>query len=419
MSIAKNTSSADVVKTGSVGGTQVNMSFLENAQNLLRQNVREYGMYIAFFAIIAVFTITTQGIFISSRNIGNLVTAASYIAVLAVGMTLVIIIRHIDLSVGFLAGFLGAVAAIALKYWELPVYVVIPLILAFGILAGLVSGFLVAQMRIPAFVATLAGWLGYRGALQSATAGTGTIIISDDIFNAIGNGYIPDPFADIGFLPGVHKLTLLLGLGAIILFIISEINARRKTQAYHFQVLSFDMFILKLVFVSAVVAGVTWVLAGYQGLSWAAVVLLIVVSIYYFIMTETVLGRHIYAVGGNPEAAELSGISVKRITYVVFGSMGMLTALSGILYASWLRSATTTAGNLFELDAIAAAFVGGVSASGGVGKVVGAIIGALVMASLTNGMNLMRIDISIQYIARALVLVAAVIFDVATRRREQ
>jgi putative multiple sugar transport system permease protein len=145
--------------------------------------------------------------------------------------------------------------------------------------------------------------------------------------------------------------------------------------------------------------------------------LLIVVSIYYFIMSETVLGRHIYAVGGNPQAAELSGISVKRITYVVFGSMGLLCGLSGIMYASWLRSATTTAGNLFELDAIAAAYVGGVSAAGGVGKVQGAIIGALVMASLTNGMNLMGIDISLQYIVRAAVLAAAVIFDVTTRRR--
>jgi len=258
--------------------------------------------------------------------------------------------------------------------------------------------------------------LGYRGALQFATVSTGTIIISDNVFNAIGNGFIPD-IRGIGILPGVHKLTLLLGLAAIILFIISEINGRRKTQAYHFEVLPLDMFILKLVFVSALVGGITWVLAGYQGLSWAAVVLLIVVSIYYFIMSETVLGRHIYAVGGNPQAAELSGISVKRITYVIFGSMGLLCGLSGIMYASWLRSATTTAGNLFELDAIAAAYVGGVSAAGGVGKVQGAIIGALVMASLTNGMNLMGIDISLQYIVRALVLAAAVIFDVTTRRR--
>lgn len=419
MSIAKNSPSADLVKPSGVVGRPTEASFLNNVQTLVQQNARDYGMYVAFFVIIAVFTFTTNGIFISSRNIVNLVAATSYIAVLAVGMTLVIIIRHIDLSVGFLAGFLGAVAAIALKFWGLPVYVAIPLVLAFGVLAGLLSAFLVAQLGIPSFVATLAGWLGYRGALQFATVSTGTIIISDEVFNALGNGYIPDIFpADTAFLPGVHKLTLLLGLAAIILFIVSEISHRRRTQGYHFQVLPRDMFVLKLVFVSVLVGSVTWVLAGYQGLSWAAVVLLLVGVIFYFITSETVLGRHIYAVGGNPQAAELSGISVKRITYIVFGAMGMMTALSGIMYASWLRSATTTAGNLFELDAIAAAYVGGVSAAGGVGKVVGAIIGALVMASLTNGMNLMGIDISLQYIVRALVLAAAVIFDVATRRRE-
>jgi putative multiple sugar transport system permease protein len=392
------------------------MSFIKDAQKILQQNIHEYGMYIAFFAIIVIFSITTKGLFVSSRNIGNLVNATSYIAVLAVGMTLVIVIRHIDLSVGFLAGFLGAVAAISMKFWLMPVYVTIPLVLVLGVIAGLITAFLVAQMNIPAFVATLAGALAYRGALQLATRGTGTIIIADKVFNAIGNGFIPD-IPGIGILPGIHKVTLLLGLVAIILFIRGEINDRRKTQAYHFEVLSMNMFILKLVFVSALIGAITWVLAGYQGLSWAAVVLLIVVLIYSFIMSRSVLGRHIYAVGGNPEAAQLSGISVKKITYLVFGSMGMLAALSGILYASWLRSATTTAGTLFELDAIAAAFVGGVAVAGGVGKVTGSIIGALVMASLTNGMNLMNIDISYQYIVRAGVLAAAVIYDVATRRR--
>ena len=179
------------------------------------------------------------------------------------------------------------------------------------------------------------------------------------------------------------------------------------------------MFILKLVFISLLLGGIFWILAGYKGLSWTAVIVILVLVIYDFIATKTVLGRHIYAVGGNPEAAELSGISVKRLTHVVFGSMGLLTALSGILFASRLQSATTTAGTLFELDAIAAAFVGGVSAAGGVGKVTGAIIGALVMTSLTSGMNLMGIDISYQYIVRALVLAAAVIFDVATRNTKQ
>jgi putative multiple sugar transport system permease protein len=391
------------------------MAFFTNIQKVLRQNIREYGMFIALFVIMAIFTYTTDGVFISSRNISNLLNQTGYIAVLAVGMTLIIVIRHIDLSVGFLAGFLGAVAAIALVFWKLPVFVVIPLVLALGVLAGLITAFPVAQLKIPSFVASLAGWLIYRGALLLSTMGTGTIIISDAAFNAIGNGFIPDiPGLEL-FLPKVHKLTLLLGLVAIVLFIISETNNRRKKQAYNFDVLPMDIFILKLAFMSVLVAGITWVLAGYNGLSWTVVIVLIVVGIYHFVTTQTVLGRHIYAVGGNPEAAELSGINVKNITYVVFGSMGLLSALSGILFTSRLQSATTTAGTLFELDAIAAAYVGGVSAAGGVGKVTGSIIGALVMTSLTSGMNLMSIDISLQYIVRGAVLVAAVIFDVTTR----
>jgi putative multiple sugar transport system permease protein len=342
------------------------------------------------------------------------VNQTGYIAVLAVGMTLVIVIRHIDLSVGFLGGFLGAIAAIAMVEWSFPVYVAIPFTLVLGILAGLITAFLVVQMKIPAFVATLAGWLIYRGAILVVTESTGTIIIPDETFNAIGNGFIPD-IPDIGFLPGVHKLTLILGIIAIVLLIISEINSRKKKQAYNFEVLPMEIFIIKLVFVSGLVGAITWILAGYQGLSWTAVVVLVVVIIYHFVTTQTVLGRHIYAVGGNPEAAELSGINVKNITYVVFGSMGMLSALSGILFASRLQSATTTAGQLWELDAIAAAFIGGVSPAGGIGKVAGSIIGALVMLSLTSGMNLMGIGISYQYMARGAVLAAAVIFDVATR----
>ncbi len=394
------------------------MSFIENSKKVLRQNIREYGMYIALFVIMAIFTATTKGVFISSRNIVNLVNQTGYIAVLAVGMTLVIVVRHIDLSVGFLAGFLGAIAAIALVFWHLPVYVVIPMILVLGVIAGMITAIPVAQLGVPSFVASLAGWLIYRGAILVVTEGTGTIIIPDAAFNAIGNGYIPD-IPDIGFLDGVHKITLVLGLLAIILFILSEFNTRKKKEAYGFEVLPMDMFILKLVFISVIVGGIIWILAGYRGLSWTAVVVLIVVAVYYFITTQTVLGRHIYAVGGNPEAAELSGISVKKIIYVVFGSMGMLSALAGILFTARLQSATTTAGTLFELDAIAAAYVGGVSAAGGVGKVIGSLIGALVMMSLTSGMNLMGIGISYQYIVRGLVLVAAVIFDVTTRSRGQ
>lgn len=388
--------------------------FFQNLQKTLRQNIREYGMYIALFVIMLIFTITTNGIFISPRNISNLLNQTGYIAVLAVGMTLVIVIRHIDLSVGFLAGFLGAIAAVALVQWNLPVYVVIPLVLVLGAIAGLITALPVAQLGIPSFVASLAGWLIYRGLLLLVTEGTGTIIIPDATFNALGNSYIPD-LPEMAFLPGVHKITLLLGLAGIVLFILGQVNDRKQKQAYNFEILPMDLFILKLVFVSAIVGAITWVLSGYNGLSWTVVIVLIVLAIYHFVTTQTVLGRHIYAVGGNPEAAELSGINVKRIIYVVFGSMGMLSALSGILFTARLQSATTTAGTLFELDAIAAAYVGGVSAAGGVGKVIGSIIGALVMLSLTSGMNLMGIGIAYQYVVRGLVLVAAVIFDVTTR----
>ncbi|MFN2304312.1 MAG: sugar ABC transporter permease [Anaerolineales bacterium] len=392
------------------------MSFFKELVQLLKRNIRDYGMYIALFVIMVFFSISTDGIFISSRNISNLINQMGYIAVLAIGMTLVIVIRHIDLSVGYLAGFLGAIAAIALTSWGLPVWIVIPLVLVFGAIAGLISGTMVAKFGIPSFVATLAGWLIYRGALLQATLRTGTIIIPNDFFNAIGNGYIPDlPIP--GFLPDLHKLTLLFGIAAIALMVVSEIRSRKNKMAYDFEVLSKNIFILRIIFTVILLGVITYILAGYNGLSWTALIVLVVTLIYNFITTQTILGRHIYAVGGNPEAAELSGISVNKITYVVFGSMGMLTGLSGMLFASRLQSATTTAGQGFELDAIAAAYVGGVSAAGGVGKVAGSLIGALVMISLTNGMNLMGIDISTQYIVRGAVLVAAVVFDVATRKQ--
>lgn len=395
------------------------MTFMKNLTTIMRQNIREYGMYIALLIIMAIFSVTTNGLFISSRNLSNLLNQTGYIAVLAVGMTLVIVIRHIDLSVGFLAGFLGAVAAIALVFWHWPVVVVIPFVLVLGALAGMMTALPVAQLKVPSFVASLAGWLIYRGALLLATNRTGTIIIPNEAYNKIGNGYIPDLPEVLRLIPNFHNLTILLGILGVILFIWNDVNSRRKKKEYGFEVLPLEVFLLKLIFISVLIMGVTWVLAGYNGLSWTVVIVLLVVGVYHFITTQTVLGRHIYAMGGNPEAAELSGINTKRITIIVFASMGMLSALSGILFSSRLQSATTTAGTLFELDAIAAAYVGGVSAAGGVGKVMGSLIGALVMTSLTSGMNLMNTDISLQYVVRGAVLLIAVIFDVVTRSRRR
>ncbi|SDW61385.1 sugar ABC transporter permease [Paenibacillus sp. CF384] len=389
------------------------MNFYNEAKSLIKVNIREYGMYIALFVIMLTFSIMTDGLFMSSRNISNLLDATGYIAVLAVGMTLVIVIRHIDLSVGFAAGFLGAIAAIFLTQLGVPFYFTIPIILVLGIVVGLFNGFLVAQIGIPSFVASLAGMLIFRGALLNVTEKTGTIIIKDEHFNAIGNGFIPS----IVKINGLNLLSLIFGLFIILLYIVMEVSKRRNKLKYNFEVTSKNIFTVKLVFVSAIIAYITWIIAGYNGFSWTVIIMLLVVVIYQILTSKTVLGRHIYAVGSNPEAAHLSGISVKKITYIVFGSMGMLSALSGILFTARLQSATTTAGTLFELDAIAAAYVGGVSAAGGVGKVTGSIIGAIVMASLSSGMNLLGVGISYQYMIRGAVLAAAVIFDVMTRKK--
>lgn len=390
------------------------MELFNDLKTMLKKNIREYGMFIALFAIMLVFSILSDGVFMSPRNISNLINSMGYIAVLAVGMTLILIIKHIDLSVGYVAGFLGAVAAMLMTTMDLPVFLVIPIILVLGILIGLFNGLLVSRLQLPAFVVSLAGMLIFRGALLQVTAKTGTIIIPNKAFNNIGVGYIPDP---IKLIPGFHTLTLVIGILFIVFYILGEFKNRRNKLKYQFEVVPIKIFYLKMLFISALIAYVTYILSGYNGLSWTVVIVLIVVGLYHFLTTKTVLGRHIYAVGGNDEAAKLSGIDVKKVTLFVFASMSMLSALSGILYTSRLQSATVTAGTGFELDAIASAYVGGVSAAGGVGKVTGSIIGALVMASLTSGMNLLNVGASYQYIIRGAILILAVVFDVQTRNK--
>lgn len=378
---------------------------------VLKQNARDYGMYIALMIIMVMFTILSGGIFMSPRNLSNLFDQTGYVAVLAVGMTLIIIIRHIDLSVGFVAGFVGAIAAVLLKA-GVPLPVVILVSLAAGAAVGLYQGWGVAFMSVPAFVITLAGMFIFRGALLRLTEGTGTIIVDNKIFNALGNGFIPDVVAG----SPIHVLTMVLGILAVVGFVVNEFIARNQKKKYSFEIDTMDMFVGKLVFISALILFFCWQLAQYNGISWTVVIVLVVVAIYHFFMNNTVLGRHVYAVGGNPEAAELSGIKVKEVTLFVFTSMGTLAALGGIMFTSRLQSATTTAGVGFELDAIASAFIGGCSPAGGIGKVTGTIIGAIVMSSLSNGMNLLGVGISYQYMVRGLVLVLAVLLDVQSRK---
>jgi ABC-type xylose transport system, permease component len=379
--------------------------------SLLKNNVRSYAMYIAFVFIVLFFSIFTNGSFITPGNIVNLINQVGYVAVLAIGMTLIIVMRHIDLSVGYLAGFSGAIAAILLTN-SVNVSLAIIIVLALGLAIGLYQGLIVAYIKVPAFITTLAGMFIFRGLLLLVLESTGTIITSDQAFNSLSNGSIPD----ITQGQPLHVLTLIIGALAVIFFITSQVKKRANMKRYNFHVISPIMFWTGMVAASVLIMGLMWILAGQNGIPWTAVIIFAVLFIYNFIMNSTRLGRHIYGIGGNPEAALLSGINVKKVTLFVFCSMGVLAALAGILYTSRLQSASPAAGVGFELDAIAAAFIGGAAVAGGVGKVTNSIIGAFIIISLTNGMNLMGVDAAFQYIVKGIIFVIAVAFDVISQR---
>lgn len=377
---------------------------------LLKNNIRNYAMYLALAVIFIFFSLTTGGAFVSARNITNLVNQTGYVAVMAVGMTLILIIGQIDLSVGYAAGFLGAVAARLLTWNMQPVFVVV-ITLLIGILMGFLSGLVIGKLKVPAFVTTLAGQFIFRGLLSLMTESSGTILVSNESFNKISNGFLPSLFT----IQGLHGLSLIIGLVSIILVVYFQIRKRRNLLNYRFPTSSRAVFIGQVTVICLALAVLVFMLAEYKGISWTIVVVCIIAIIYDFMMKKTRLGRHIYGTGGNREAAQLSGINTQRIMLIAFSSMGMLAALGGILYTSRLQSATPTAGSGFELDAIASCYIGGVSTTGGIGKVINSIIGAFVIMSLTNGLNLMGIGITYQYIIKGIIFVLAVAFDVRSR----
>lgn len=383
---------------------------------LVKSNIRDYMMYIALIIIIVFFTIKTNGGFVSARNITNLVNQSGYIAVLAIGMTIILILKHIDLSVGYVAGFGGAVAAILMTQYGINEWVAIIVVLLAGLIIGLYQGLLVTRLGVPAFVTTLAGMFIFRGLLNLSLQKTGTIIVPNAGFNALSNGTIPD-------IPGgsgkIHILTVIIGILCIVAFLITQVKVRRSKLKYNFKVVSTPIFVCILAGISALIMLIIMLLALYSGIPWTAVIVGIVLVVYNFMLNQTKLGRSIYGIGGNDQAAELSGINVKGVTLFAFCSMGVLASLAGILYTSRLQSATMTAGLGFEMDAIASAYIGGTAVSGGVGKVTNTIIGALVIMSLTNGMNLMSVDISLQYVVKGIIFVIAVAFDVRTRSKSR
>lgn len=380
---------------------------------MLRKNIRNYAMYIALAVIFIVFQMLSKGLFLTARNITNLINQTGYIAVMAVGMTLVLIICQIDLSVGFAAGFLGACAA-RLLVLKLPMPLVILIVLAMGVTIGLIQGLIIGRIGVPAFVTTLAGEFIFRGLLTLVTEASGTIPINNDAFNALSNGFVPELFT----IGKYHGLTLLAGAIAITLIFIIEIRKRRDLICYNFETSSLPLFFFKLVFFSALIGALTVVLAGYKGISWTIIIVVIIVSIYNFVLKNTRTGRYIYGMGGNMEAAALSGVNVKRTLIGVFASMGCMTALGGILYSSRIGSATPTAGMGFELDAIASCYIAGVSTTGGIGSVVNSVVGSFVIMSLTNGLNLIGVGISYQYLIKGIIFICAVALDVRGRGKK-
>lgn len=375
----------------------------------IKKNVRGYMMYIALVVIMIIFNIATHGNFLTAQNITNLINQAGYVAVLAIGMTVILILVQIDLSVGFVAGFSGALAAILMTQFHLSEWIAIPIVLVVGILIGTYQGLVVTKLNVPAFVTTLAGMFIFRGLLSLSLQKTGTIIIPNKGFNALSNGFIPDPTAN-------HLVTILIGVIGVVIVIISQIKVRKNKQKYGFKVASTPVFLAEMALIAVVIMLVVGLLASYNGLPWTIVIVGTILIIYNYMLNKTKLGRYIYGIGGNEQAAELSGINVKKVKLFAFISMGLMSAVAGILFTSRLQSATPTAGTAFEMDAIASSYIGGVAVSGGIGKVTNTIIGTLVIMSLTNGMNLMGVDIAYQYVVKGIIFIIAVAFDVRTRK---
>ncbi|MFJ6082413.1 multiple monosaccharide ABC transporter permease [Streptomyces sp. NPDC092369] len=397
---------------GKGGGSASGGGLLQLMLGGLRRNMRQYGMLIALGLIVVLFQVWTGGDLLLPRNVSNLVLQNSYILILAIGMMLVIIAGHIDLSVGSLTAFVGAFAAVLTVQHGVAWPLALVLCLVVGALAGSVQGFLIAYLGIPSFIVTLAGMLLFRGLTEIFLEGQ-TLGPFPDGLQKLGNGFLPEVGPDTNY----HNLTLLLGFVLLAFVIFQEVRDRGRQQEFSLEVLPRNAFLLKLVAIAAAILAVTMLLASYQGAPIILIVLGVLVVGYGYVMRNAVFGRHIYAIGGNLPAAKLSGVKDKKVTFLVFLNMGVLAALAGLVVAARLNAASPKAGLNFELEAIASAFIGGASMSGGVGTVLGAIIGGLVLGVLNNGMNLLSVGTDWQQVIKGLALLAAVGFDVWNKRK--
>jgi len=377
------------------------------------RNMRQYGIWLALVAIVALFQLTTNGLLLKPNNIASLIQQNAYVMILSIGMVMVIVARHIDLSVGSVVAFVGGVTAVLMNDWGTSWVVAILAALVLGALIGAWQGFWIAIVGIPAFIVTLGGMLIFRG-LAIVLVGK-TISGLPQEFNAISNGAIPNK---LGYVGDMDAVTLLLGGIAIGFFILTRIQNRIRRARKGFAVEPQLAFVGSLVLATLLIGSITYLLSkSAGGTPYVLVIVGVLIIVYSFVMNRTVFGRHIYAVGGNLRAAMLSGLNTRRIDFLVFVNMGVLAALAGVVTTARAGAAVAQAGTLFELDAIAAAFIGGTAVSGGIGKISGAIVGALIMGVLNMGLSIMSVDPAWQQAIKGLVLIIAVAFDLSSKKR--
>ena len=381
-------------------------------RTLIMRNLRQSGIYIAFVVIVALFAFLTDGVLLSPGNITNIVLQYSYILVLAIGMVILIIAGHIDLSVGSIVALTGGVSAVLVIQHGQPWWIGVVAAVAVGVAVGAWHGFWVAYVGMPAFIVTLAGMLLFRGL---------TLQVLDNVslspfpaeYQKVASGFLNGLIGGQGY----DAFTLLIAAIAIAGYAVSVFRTRLARIRYEQPVESFPLFVTRVLVVAAVVLYFGWQLAHARGLPIVLIVLAVLIIVYGLMTKNTVLGRQVYAIGGNLSAAMLSGVKVRKVNFWIFVNMGFLAGVAGVIYSSRSNGAQPAAGNMFELDAIAAAFIGGAAVAGGVGTVVGAMVGGLIMAVMSNGMQLMGIDQSTQSVVKGLVLLLAVAFDIYNKRR--
>lgn len=382
------------------------------AGHFLKQNLREYGMLISLVAIMVFFQVMTEGTLLQPLNLTNLVLQNSYIVIMALGMLLVIVAGHIDLSVGSVCGFVGALAAVLMVNYDWHFVPASLVCLVVGGIIGAAQGWFVAYFKIPSFIVTLAGMLVFKGLALALLAGQ-SVGPFPETFQKLSSGFIPDPLAGTE----LRLTSLLLGAGVALAMVAIGWRARSNQQLHAMETEPAALFVVRNVVFAAIIVALAWLMSSYKGLPNVLVIMFALMVAYDFVTSRTTIGRRIYALGGNEKAARLSGIRTERLAFLTFVNMGVLAALAGLVFAARLNTATPKAGLGFELDVIAACFIGGASASGGVGKVMGAVIGAFVMGVMNNGMSILGIGIDYQQVIKGLVLLAAVCVDVYNKNK--